>query len=161
MFSLHTLYKHSPNHYHRILRTKMSRIDPCIAVENDTLEIFCSWNVHFFRFAHDDDEMTCIHTHYRKTSSCSLNKGPANLCNRIGMKKPSRLIAAFRLFSSIFFTPKITHFFSSFYPNILGADIITYIVQPKRDEALSIGPHLLLLLFWVHINLQVCLRLCD
>ena len=140
MFSLHTLSKHSPNHYHRILRTKMSRIDPCIAVENDTLEIFCSWNVHFFRFAHDDDEMTCIHTHYRKTSSCSLNKGPANLCNRIGMKKPSRLIAAFRLFSSIFFTPKITHFFSSFYPNILGADIITYIVQPKEMRHSPLAP---------------------
>ena len=55
----------------------------------------------------------------------------------------------------------MNYFFSSFYPNILGAYIITYIVLLKRDEALSIGPQLLLLLFWVHVNLQVCLRLDD
>ena len=55
----------------------------------------------------------------------------------------------------------MNYFFSSFYPNILGAYIITYIVLLKRVEALSIGPQLLLLLFWVHVNLQVCLRLDD
>ena len=43
-----------------------------------------------------------IHTHYRKTSSCSFNNGLVNHCIRTGLKKSSCLIAAFLLFSLIF-----------------------------------------------------------
>ena len=73
VFSLHTLSKHRPNHHHRILRAKMSWFDHSIAVENYTLEIFCSWNVHFLRFAHDDEEVTAyIRTTERQEAAPSI-----------------------------------------------------------------------------------------